>query len=88
MADATVDEVERRELRAFFPAVGRFRSFWVEPKMSTETRLEYHRRRAKSARALTAKLRDQGARLDWLKIVGRYDSLADMAERAGAFPAR
>ena len=56
--------------------------------MSTETRLEYHRRRAKSARALAAKLRDQAARLDWLKIAERYDSLADMVERARAFAAR
>jgi hypothetical protein len=56
--------------------------------MSTEATLDYHRRRAKSARDLAAKLRDQAARLDWLKIAERYDFLADMAERAGGFPAR
>ena len=56
--------------------------------MPGETRSEYYRRRAESVRALAAKLRDQAARLGWLEIAERYDSLADMVERARAFAAR
>jgi hypothetical protein len=49
---------------------------------------EYFRRRAESARALAAKLRDQTARQGWLEIAERYDFLAERVERAGVFPAR
>jgi len=56
--------------------------------MPGETRSEYYRRRAESVRALAAKLRDQAATLGWLEIAERYDSLADMVERARAFAAR
>jgi hypothetical protein len=48
--------------------------------MSAETRLEYYRRRAENARALAAKLRSQAAKLGWLEIAERYDSLAEMTE--------
>ena len=50
--------------------------------MPDETRSEYYRRRAESVRGLAAKLRDAAARLGWLEIADRYDSLADMVERA------
>ena len=48
--------------------------------MSDETRTEYYRQRADSARTLASKLRSQAAKRKWGEIADRYDYLANMTK--------